>query len=378
MPVNVLYLITDLHIGGTEKMLYETVTNINITEYHPIVCGLKSWGVYAQKLKEKGVRVITLNSGNNILSLVKAIFKLRNLMKKEKICILQTYLTRANVIGRISARLASVPIVISSIRVMEQEKKYHLFLERMTSSLCNKNIVNSQALRDFAIQKMNLKPKNIEVIYNGINTEELPTVDRKAKRNELGIGEKDFLIGTVGRLHKQKGIEYLLEAIKLITKSQISNSQFQIFLIVGNGPERRNLELRIENLELKGKVHLLGWRTDALEIISILDIFVLPSLWEGTPNVVLEAMAYGVPVIATNVGGVAELITDKETGVLVPPRNSEHLAKAILWVTRNYKQAKLMGEKAKKIVNEKFPIEKMVRETEKIYTDLTFKLRKVV
>lgn len=380
--LKILYLITDLNIGGSEKMLYELVTRIDQTKFSPLVCGLKSWGYYAEKIKEKGIKVITLNleQGFWLTKNFQAIFTLVKIIREERVNLVHTFLFRANFLGRIAASLAGVAKVISSIRVMEEEKKYHLFLERITSFLSDKFIVNSQALKNFIIEKMKTPAKKIEIIYNGIDFSNLPKVENKNKCQELGYREEDILIGTVGRLHKQKGIEFFIKAIKIITQAPSPCTkkwggaspitQSLKFLIIGDGPERKNLQSEICDLQLENKVQLFGWRTDVLEIISILDIFVLPSLWEGTPNVILEALAYGKPVVATKVGGVPEIIEDGKNGLLVEPANAKKLAEAIIWMLENPEKAKEMGEKGKKKVENFFPIDKMVKETERIYDKL--------
>ncbi|OGS19582.1 MAG: hypothetical protein A3J83_00555 [Elusimicrobia bacterium RIFOXYA2_FULL_40_6] len=181
----------------------------------------------------------------------------------------------------------------------------------------------------------------------------------------MDLNPKNIIIGSVGRLHKQKGYKYLIEAIRIIG-SQTDNNNLQV-IIAGDGPERMKLESTINQYNLKEKIKVTGWRTDASEIISILDIFVLPSLWEGTPNVILEAMAYGKPIISTNVGGVPELIENLKEGILVPPADSGELADKILWLAENRIKASEFGINARKKVKECFTIETMINETELIY-----------
>jgi len=369
----ILYLITDLNIGGTEKMLYELVTRIDRAKFNPLVCGLKGWGYYAKKIKNTGIPVITLNVDRGIpfLKNFQVILSLAKIIRKEKIDLVHTFLFRANFLGRIAAKLAGVAVVISSIRVMEKEKKYHLFLERLTSFLSEQFLVNSQALKNFIAERIRIAPEKIEIIYNGIDLLNLPQVNNITKRKEFGFSENDILIGTVGRLHKQKGIEYFIKAIKIVTQSlNRSVAQSLKFLIVGNGPGGKSLRLKVKSSKLENKVLLTGWRSDALEIISILDIFVLPSLWEGTPNVILEALAYVKPVITTNVGGAKEIIEDGINGLLVEPANAQALANAILWVLGNQEKAKKMAEKGKEKVEKFFSINKMVEETERLYERL--------
>ncbi len=369
----ILYLITDLNIGGTEKMLYELIKRLDRNKFDPVVCGLKSHGYYAEKIENRGISLITLNidKGISLLNNFLAIFCLVKIIREEKIKLLHTFLFRANFIGRIAGRLAGVRNVISSVRVVEKEKKYHLFFERITSFLSDKFIVNSATLKQFVSEKMKINPQKIEIIYNGIDFSNLPKVEDKIKRQELAYRENDILIGTAGRLHKQKGIIYFLKAAKILTQSlNYPIAQSLRFLIIGDGPEKKNLQSEISNLQLENMVQLLGWRTDAQEIISILDIFVLPSLWEGTPNVVLEALAYARPVVATEVGGVPEIIEDGVQGLLVKPANVQTLVEAIARLSKNREEAKEMGEKGREKVEKFFTIATMIKETERIYNQL--------
>ena len=288
--------------------------------------------------------------------------KLSKIIHKEKIDIVHSWLFQANIISRISARLAGVNRVISSVRVMEQEKKWQLSIERITSNLCKKIIVNSRALKNFLLEKNVADSEKIEVIYNGIEVSE--NSDKRNIFKELGLKENEKIIGTVGRLHKQKGIEYFLESAKIILPSV----GFPLkFIIVGDGPERKKLESKARRLGIKNEVLFTGIREDAINLISIMDIFVLPSLWEGTPNVVLEAMLWGKPVISTEVGGVPELIENQVDGILVKPGNPVALADAVLQALKNERESIQMGIRAKEKVKKYFSIEKMVEQTEKLY-----------
>jgi len=175
-----------------------------------------------------------------------------------------------------------------------------------------------------------------------------------------------LVVGTVARLSRQKGIEYLLHAAKTVIK------QFPdiTFIIAGKGPLESQLKGLSIKLGISDKVKFLGFNDDIPKLLSVIDIFVLPSLWEGMPNVVLEAMAAGKPVIATDTGGSKDIIDSGINGVLVEPKNSEALAEAILALLGDPAQRKRLGESARDKVKERFPIDKMVSKTEQIYTKL--------
>lgn len=379
MAIPVLYVITDLNIGGTEKMLYETVIRLDKARYMPVVCSLKETGYYAEQLAKNGIEVIGFRTGNSLLSVLKliiVIFKLSGVIYKRKVRIVHTYLTRANVIGRLAVLIvklfSSEKIkVISSVRVIEQEKKYHILFEKLTSNISDRFIVNSNALKEFVVREMKFDSAKVNVVYNGIDLSNLPVADIDKKRMELGLSHGDTAICAIGRLHKQKGMEYLIKAASL-TGKMLPDISLK-YIIVGDGPEKKELQKLIYELNLLNNVILAGWKTDILEIISAIDILVLPSLWEGTPNVILEAMAYNKPVIATAVGGVPEIINDRETGILVNPGNPEELAEKIVYLVKNNQIAEGLAAKGKESVKKYFSISTMVRETETIYQELTNK-----
>jgi len=365
--MNILYVVTSLDVGGTQKMLYETIKNMDRDKYQIVVCSLKKGGIYGKILSDLDIKIISLKMNNrsgllNIFIFIPSVLKLSKIIHKEKIDIVHSWLFQANIISRISARLAGVNRVISSVRVMEQEKKWQLSIERITSNLCKKIIVNSRALKNFLLERNVADGEKIEVIYNGIEVSE--NTDKRKIFKELGLKENEKIIGTVGRLHKQKGIEYFLESAKIILPSVGFSLKF---IIVGDGPERKKLESKARRLGIKNEVLFTGIREDAINLISIMDIFVLPSLWEGTPNVVLEAMLWGKPVISTEVGGVPELIENQVDGILVKPGNPVALADAVLQALKNERESIQMGIRAKEKVKKYFSIEKMVEQTEKLY-----------
>lgn len=369
--MNILYIITDLNIGGTEKMLFETVKGLNKDRFSPYVVGLKKWGMYADNIKQEKIPVIALDMfkfGKLFapVMLIKSIIKIISIIKKENVKILHTFLFQANMVGRIASIFTKVPAVISSVRVMEKQKNWQLYFDKLTSGMCDRLIVNSDALKKFLTEKGVYSEDKISVIYNGIDTEAVPKVNRQLKLKELGCDSGDILIGTAGRLHEQKGVRYLIEAAGIIYGSLKSNKAIK-FIIIGDGPQMNDLRNKAEKSGLKEKVIFTGWRTDALEIISVLDIFVLPSLWEGTPNAVLEAMLCAKPVIMTSVGAADELITDGKDGILVPPRDSARIAREINGLLDDKQRAIKMGENSREKVKRLFDIKEMVRKTEAFY-----------
>lgn len=367
MAIKIIELITSLDFGGTQKMLFETLKRINREKYQFIVVSLKGRGVYTQEIEELGIKVVNLGVNGGVskfrlfLSLPIVFFKLLKILIKEKPQIVHSYLFQANILGRIAAKIVRVPAIICSLRVMDP-RKYQIWLERITKNFVTLFIANSEILRQFSIFNAGINPEKIITIYNGIDSNRYSYLNPQSKREELGIKENDYLIGTIGRLDEQKGIEYLFKALKII-KEQIQNFKC---LVVGNGRLRSKLEQLKVKLGIKENVILTGARTDANDLMAMFNLFVLPSLWEGLPNVLLEAMACEKPIIATNVGGVPELIENEKSGILVEPKDPNSLAKAIIELIKNKEKSKIVSQQARKRV-EKFSLDKMVKEIEKIY-----------
>lgn len=348
-------------------MLFELVKRIDRSKFTPEIGCLKGKGVLGKRLEALGIKVkyFQVERFWNIIKL----FKIISFLRKEKFDILHSYLFHANIIGRICGKLAGIPIIISSIRVCEKRRS-HLWLDRITNRMVNLEICVSKEVKNFTIEKAGISEHKLEVAENGITDIFFDAVTScKNKKEEikgkLGL-DNSLIVGTIARSSEQKGIEYLLHAVKRIIK------QFPdiTFIIAGEGLWMKKLGDLSIGLGISDKVKFLGFTDDIPEILSVMDIFVLPSLWEGMPNVVLEAMAAGKPVIATDTGGSKDIIDSNINGVLVEPGNSEALAEAILKLLGNPEQRQRLGESARETVKERFPIDKMVSKTEQIYTRL--------
>ena len=228
----------------------------------------------------------------------------------------------------------------------------------------NEIIAVSESVKRHIILKQRIGPKKVSVIHNGIDVDKY-TGDgnsKEAKKN-FGLHNDPVVVGVVGRLDKQKGIAFFLRAASEVLKVE----KHVQFLIVGEGPQRQELEKLSRKLGISGYVVFLGFIEDVPQIMSLIDIFVLPSLWEGLPISLLEAMAARKPVIATGVGGIPEVLADEVSGLLVPPKDTKALTKAILELLKDTAKREAMGEKARQRVAESFNIERMVRDYEECY-----------
>ncbi|MDD5454220.1 MAG: glycosyltransferase [Candidatus Ratteibacteria bacterium] len=363
----IVYLITELDVGGAENSLYQLVTHLNPQKFSPVVCSLDGKGKIAEKLRDRGIEVACLGAKSKFD--ITVFLKLIKFLKRQRPQILHTYLFHANFLGRIAGWICNVPIIISSVRVMEKEKAHHLYLDMFTQWMVDKEICVSKEVEKFMIKSAHISPSKLTTIYNGINTSDFLSLNdegKNKKKGELSISGFNPVIGTIARLTTQKGIRYLLEAFRIILKD-FPNC---CLLIVGQGPRERELKTLSGELGISSNVKFLGFREDAAEIIDLMDVFVLPSLWEGMPNVVLEAYALGKPVVATGVGGTREIIKDGETGFLISSCDWKHLAQYVKLLIENPQMRGEFGARGREFVNNNFSLDKMIKDTETLYEEL--------
>lgn len=371
-PVNmkwkILYIIENTSFGGGERAFAQVINGLDKEKYEVYVaCGNNE--LFIEKIKNK-TKVFTLNLSNRFNPTI--ISKLTKIMKTEKIQIIHSQGARADFFARISAKLSKVPLVISTIampvegfNVNWMKKTIYIALDRFTEKFVHKFIVVSEVLRERLIKIHKIAPEKVIVIPNGVEIEEYnpDRIDSFKIRNELSLDNNTCIIGAIGRLVWQKGLEYFIESAKFVLEV-FSNAKF---LIVGEGELKNKLENLAKQLKLDNNILFLGFRKDISEILGNLDIFVLPSIREGMPIIILEAMAMAKPIVASNIEGVREQIINDKTGVLVPAKNPKALAEAIISLIKDKEKAKNIGNNAREIVKEKFIVEKMVKEHEKLY-----------
>ena len=269
-----------------------------------------------------------------------------------------------------------VPIVITSRRSIDDfSNTIQLWWIQIANKITDLIIANSNAGRRNAIEKEGISLKKIVVIYNGIQMDKYRiAINVPEKKKQIGVSANHYIVGTVANLRPnlEKGQVEFIQAAAIVVK-QIPNVQF---LIIGSGPLKPFLESQIKQLKLEDKVLIIGSivqseaRKDVNEILQIFDLFVLPSYREGFSNALLEAMAAGKPVIATAVGGNVEAVVDNVTGILVPPKDPESLAKTIIRLLNNPEQAKEMGKCGQERVEREFQLQCMIDKMEQVYIDL--------
>lgn len=370
MKSKILYLITDLNVGGAEEFLLLTLKNINRQKFHPYVCCLYG-GKLEREIENLGVKVINLKMKNKFDIFV--LFKLYSLLRKEKFNIVHTHLFHANIIGRVIARLVNVPIVVSTQHyAFSYNGRLGMFLEKVTAPLTDRIIVVSEAARKFCINQEGIPAEKLQLIYNGIdiNMKDMPD-DVEELKTYLSLNN-NFVIGCVGRFVEVKGHQYLLKAIKEVTDIYPKIK----LLLVGRGSLKEKLTAFASELGIAKLVIFLDERRNVAQILNLLDLCVLPSLQEGLSITLLEALAMGRPCIATAVGGNREVIVDGESGILVRPRDDKALAEAIISLLNDRQKASALGSNGRLRVKEHFNIKQSVTGTQSLYELLVEKCEK--
>lgn len=363
-PIPIAFCITELDRGGAEKAFCEVVLGLDRQVWAPRVFCLGPRSYFVDVLESRGIVVECFN-GKGIWSLPSVFWRLKRSLRRFRPALLQTFLFHGNVIGRLAGRLAGIPIVVSGIRVAERQCRWHVLLDRWTNRWVTHNVCVSQGVADFSIHEARLAASKVSVIPNGVDFETYAKASR-ADLTEFGFNPERPVVISVGRLEAQKGIPDLLQAAVIILQNR-SDCQF---LIVGDGDDRAALEALAAKLGLGRAVCFAGHRSDVPELLRASSLFVLASLWEGMPNALLEAMAAGLPVVATNVEGSREVIVSERSGLLVAPANPEELAKAVLRVLNDPTLACELVRNSQGDIFKRFTNVAMVGAYERLYREL--------
>jgi starch synthase (maltosyl-transferring) len=322
--VRVALVITELDVGGAEKALVALATGLDRSRWEPAVIGLGPEGELARPLRDAGIETRCL--GVDRRRPFGAIARLRRALREVRPVLVQSFLFHANIAARLAAPMVQGSCVLGGLRVAERGKRWHSWLDRATIGMACGSVCVSEGVLTFARDVARLPADRLTIIPNGVD----PTpIDRAepVDRATIGVQPDSHLALFVGRLDRQKGVSVLLNAAAIVARARPDWH----LAIVGEGPEGAGLRKRTdEDILLQNHVHWLGRRDDVPGLLKGVDVVVLPSLWEGMPNVVLEAMAARRAVVATAVEGTTELVGPGRTGWLVAPGDSEGLAAALL------------------------------------------------
>ena len=296
-----------------------------------------------------------------------AFWRFYRLLQEQQPLILHTWMFHANIPGRVLGRIAGIPVIISSIRTMGQEGIFRHRSDRFTAALSDRIVCVSENVAKYAEQTIHLPPEKLVVVPNGVDPNDYRSLPSKAEaRNLSQLPDSALIIGAIGRMHRVKGLSILLRAF-----AQLAELHRTVHLLfVGEGPDRQLLIDQAQDFGLNSKVTFLAFQKDIPKLLPALDLFVSASLHEGMPNAILEAMAAGLPVVATDVGGTPEVVQDGQTGFLVPPGEYEALAISICKLLEDPDLRCRMGKEGKERVAKNFSIEQMTQQFEQLYEQL--------
>jgi glycosyltransferase involved in cell wall biosynthesis len=339
--------ITELDIGGAEKAFVTIAKGLAGRGWNVRVISLRDAGPLAETLRAAGIPVTALNAGG--FPDARAVWRMKAALQKDPCDVLLTFLHQANIAGRLAARWAGIRSVVCGVRVAD--RRWSVILpERLTSHLVDQYIAVSKAVGDVPQRLCHLSPDRIIAIPNGVDAdaiEQRAAVDRRL----IGCQATDKIVLCVGRLSQQKAPLDVLRAFARMKQQPSANSSRAKLVFVGDGPMLPVLKRSIAGHGLQDQVQLLGWSADVWAIMKSSDLLVLASHWEGLPNVILEAQAAGLPVVASDVDGCRELITDGVTGRLFRAGDVDHLATVLAesfevpQVLQSYTVAALSGIK---------------------------------
>lgn len=361
--INILYVFVNLHIGGAEEHLRTVVNNLDANLFRPVICCIREKGEIGDEIERSGFKVISLGrfSKSWDFRIVKDLF---DIIRKEKIDLIHTHLYHANMYGRVAALMSKIPAVITEHNVYRKYKFKRRAINWILSKKTAKIIAVSEMVRKYVISRDHLEPSKVQLVHNGIDMKQVVSgLSKSAARKRIGIPTDRFLIGSVARLTEQKGHIYLIKAANSI-KDDIPGLKI---LIAGSGPLESQIKHMVSNEKLEKFFLFLGARRDIPEILRALDVFVMPSLWEGFPMALLEAMSCSLPVVTTPVGGIPEVITNGVNGLIITPQDDISLTNAIFELYNNDGLRRMLGEKAQETVSEKFSALTMVRKLESVY-----------
>ena len=367
--VELALAITDLDLGGAERCLAQLAVRIDRRRFRPVVYCLgprpgDDEASCVPMLEAAGIDVHCLG-GRGAWDFPRVTRRLTEHLCTQRPQLLQTMLFHANFVGRIAARRAEVPRVVSGIRVAERHSRWHLWLDRLSRQMVDRYVCVSQSVARFSRETGHLPGELLEVIPNGVDFDRFPA-SKPADLTVFGLPAGQRAVTFVGRLTPQKGLAWLLKT----ADRWLGRVPDCDLLLVGHGPERKRLERLAGRLGLTPRVHFAGWQPQVPEILAASALLLLPSAWEGMPNVVLEAMASRLPVVASRVEGVEELLGPESPRQTVSFGDEAALPERITNFLQNTPLAEEVGARNRRRVEESFSLDHMAEAYQQLWTAL--------
>ena len=330
-----------------------------------------------ERARRQGVRIISMASlvrRIHVFKDIRALLQIRRKIRQIKPAIVHTHTSKAGLLGRVAAWLEAVPIIIQTPHghvfyghFGPAASQVYLLLERLAAVITDRLVALTEMERSDYVEYNVVPESKLATIHSGVDIRrfEHPMDPAAGSRNLPGISPDRTVIGFVGWLLPIKGVDILLKAMRIVCQS----APQAMLVLVGKGQLEAQMKSEVSRLNLTGNVHFLGWRNDIEYILPLFDIFVLPSLNEGMGRVLVEAMAAARPIVASNTGGIPDLVKHRENGLLVPPGDPRALAEALLQLIRQPDAARRMGQAGHRLAG-RFSVEEMVGRIEQMYAEL--------
>ena len=362
--LHVMHIVYALQPGGMEFGVIKVVNGLADSGIRSSICSTAPVRGPMKALVASGVNVFELarREGND----PRLVWRLIRLLRRERPDIVHTHGWGTLVEGLVASRLAGIPVVVHGEHGTLQLKRRQRWVQRASWSRTNQVLSVSARLAEQMASEVGYAADRIRTLRNGVDLSRFQAGGRQEARLALGLPADAVIVGTVGRLVPVKDQATLLEAAALLRRE---GTQVTV-LLAGEGPLSGPLRQKAEALGISADVHLLGHRPDVERVLSALDVFVLPSLSEGLSNTILEAMATGLPVVATLVGGADELVIDSVTGILVPPGAPAQLAAALAGILSDPEQRNRMGQAARRRAESEFSLPVVISRYQNLYEEL--------
>lgn len=378
----IVHIITKMELGGAQQNTLYTVSHLNPEKFQVYLITGHGGELFEQALAWGNTMVVAdlireirpLQDFRAFVELCRLLKKIKHAPPSDAPVIVHTHSSKAGIIGRWAARCSAVPTIIHSIHGFgfhEQQpwwiRNFFIVLERLTARITTRFIAVSKANKALGESLHIFSPAAATVIRSGIAIPQFlnPRISEDTLRSELGIPRAAPVVSMIACLKPQKAPLDFIAVCDLVRQSLPEAH----YLLVGDGVLREAVEREVEKRALREHLHLLGWRHDIAELLRVTDVLALTSRWEGLPRVFPQAMAAGVPIVATRVDGAPEAVIDGVNGFLLAPGNLAEMAQKIIFLLKNPLQARSMGEKGASMVEE-FDIEEMLRQQEALYEHL--------
>jgi glycosyltransferase involved in cell wall biosynthesis len=374
MKLKLLFVIDNLQFGGGERVFTQIIRGLPPEKYEISLASCPG-RQFHQAIKNRQVQFFPTDFSKKLnFSLIPS---LSDILKKNEIKIVHGQGARAEFYARFACRLAGNSKYVSTIAMPVEgfdvgpiRRKIYSLFDHFSEKFVDRFLVVSDVLKDKMIRGHGIPAEKVIRIYNGIEVDHYIPQDqngsRERIRNEFNIDADTLLIGSIGRLVWQKGLEHLVQAMPKVL-NQFPQTKV---LIAGEGPLKDELEALAQKLKVGEHIIFANFRKDIREILSAINILIVPSLLEGFPMITLEGMAMAKPIIATGIDGIREQIVDGESGILIPPKDPDAIAKAIVRLSTEKDFSQNLGLEGRRRVEKEFTVEKMVYETEKVYESL--------